>query len=131
MPSTDQNMGQSKPKHAMGRPRTKTPLTFTDEQLQRIDDYATAQAKDTTIAEAMEMDVKTFQKDFSKRCRHKRAEGKLRVLEAQLKQTQNNPVAAIWFGKQHLKQSDKGSLDVDIGNKLKGLLDWLGKRQDQ
>ena len=96
-------------KHAGGRPRTKTPDTYTPEQLAYIDLMAQAQAKDTLIAESMGVDRDTFKREFAQRCRTKRAIGKGRVLDAQYKAAAGSggPVDRIWFGKQHLEQSDK------------------------
>ena len=99
-------------KHAGGRPRTKTPDTYTPEQLAYIDKMAMAQAKDTLIAESMGIEVKTFKAEFSQRCRTKRAIGKGRVLDAQYDAASGSggPVDRIWWGKQHLEQSDKQDL---------------------
>ena len=103
---------QQTAKHAGGRPRTKTPTTYTEEQLEAIDEMAMAQAKDTLIAESMGWEVKTFKAQFSQRTRTKRAEGKRYVLQAQYKAAAGSggPVDRIWWGKQHLEQSDKQDL---------------------
>jgi len=103
---------QQTAKHAGGRPRTKTPDTYTPEQLAYIDLMAQAQAKDTLIAESMGVDRDTFKREFTQRTRTKRAEGKANVLEAQYKAAAGSggPVDRIWFGKQHLEQSDKQDL---------------------
>ena len=99
-------------KHAGGRPRTVTPDTYTPEQLAYIDLMAQAQAKDTLIAESMGVDRDTFKREFTQRTRTKRAEGKRNVLIAQYKAAAGSggPVDRIWFGKQHLEQSDKTDL---------------------
>ena len=110
-------------KHAGGRPRTVTPDTYTPEQLIYIDLMAMAQAKDTLIAESMGVDRDTFKREFTQRCRTKRAEGKATVLEAQYKAAAGSggPVDRIWFGKQHLEQTDKTDLkhsgDISIDRK--------------
>ena len=103
---------QQTAKHAGGRPRTKTPDTYTPEQFAYIDLMAQAQAKDTLIAESMGVDRDTFKREFTQRTRTKRAEGKANVLEAQYKAAAGSggPVDRIWFGKQHLEQSDKTDL---------------------
>jgi hypothetical protein len=90
----------------LGRP----PAEFTPKQLRRIDNLALRQCKDTTIAEAMGVEVKTFQAHFSKRTRQKRAEGKTILHTNQFKMARKQPVMAIWLGKQHLDQSDKAEL---------------------
>lgn len=98
-----------------GAPRTRTPKTFTEAQLAEIDRLAEAQCKDTLIAEKLDCDVKTFQGQFSKRTRKKRAEGKAKVLLAQyqgcLKQGKGAMTERIWWGKQHLEQSDKQQVE--------------------
>ena len=99
-------------KHAGGRPRTVTPDTYTPEQLIYIDLMAQAQCKDTTIAESMGIEVGVFKREFIQRTRTKRAEGKRNVLIAQYKAASGSggPVDRIWFGKQHLEQTDKTDL---------------------
>ena len=100
-----------RPKRGRGRPRTKTPVEYSEAQLRRIDDLARAQCKDTTIAEALGVDVKTFQGQFSKRTTQKRAEGKALVMEAQYRGALGTGKGAvterIWWGKQHLDQKDR------------------------
>ena len=108
-------MVEDKPKtakHPGGRPRTKTPDTYTPEQLAYIDLMAQAQCKDTTIAESMGIEVGVFKREFVQRTRTKRAEGKRNVLIAQYKAAAGSggPVDRIWWGKQHLEQSDKQDL---------------------
>ena len=99
-------------KHAGKRPRTVTPDTYTPEQLIYIDLMAMAQCKDTTIAESMGIEVGVFKREFVQRTRTKRAEGKRNVLIAQYKAAAGSggPVDRIWWGKQHLEQSDKQDL---------------------
>jgi hypothetical protein len=99
----------AKGKSLGGAPRTKTPVTWTPEQLKYIDDMAEAQCKDTTIAESLGCDVKTFQDQFSKRTREKRAQGKLKMLDAQYHKAvvDHDTTMLIWTGKQHLEQSDR------------------------
>lgn len=66
------------------------------------------QCKDTTIAETIGMDVKTFQNNYSKETRQKRAEGKARIYRLQMQAAEDgNPTMLIWLGKQHLEQTDK------------------------
>jgi len=78
---------------------------------------ALAQAKDYTIAEAMGVDVMTFKEHFLKRCKQKRAEGKLRVLNAQFRAASSpkgSTVDRIWWGKQNLGQTDKQEMTADM-----------------
>jgi len=102
-------------KHAGGRPRTKTPKAYTPEQLAQIDAMALAQCKDSTIAAALGVDREAFRREFTQRTRQKRAQGKAEIMEAQLKRARTNAVGAIWWGKQHLGQTDRA--DVTSGGK--------------
>lgn len=99
-------------KRGRGKPRTKTPAVYTKTQLRQIDAWAEAQCKDTTIAEALGVDVKAFQREFAKRTRQKRARGKACVLASQYKQALANATSAIWWGKQHLEQSDRADVAI-------------------
>lgn len=72
------------------------------------------QARDYTIAEAMGIEIETFRQHFSKRCSQKRAEGKLIIHTTQFKMARKQPVMAIWLGKQHLEQADKGELGGEV-----------------
>ena len=103
-------------KHAGGRPRTKTPVKYSKTQLQRIDEMARAQAKDSTIACAMGIGLETFRREFRERTEQKRAEGKLELLQAQRTSAivAKIPVMQIWAGKQHLGQSDKKEVAVEV-----------------
>ena len=94
-------------KHPGGRPRTKTPAMYSKSQLEQIDRMAEAQCKDTTIAVALGVDVDSFVREFAERTRRKRAEGKTTVMQSQFQQAQTTPVGAIWWGKQHLGQTDR------------------------
>lgn len=100
-------------KHAGGAPRTKTPKTWTKAQLAEIDRLAEAQCKDTTIAERMGTDLDTFRREFVKRTRRKRAEGKAQLYLAQHAKALGGDVTMlIWTGKQHLEQTDKQDHNV-------------------
>ena len=98
-----------------GAPRTRTPKTFTKATLAEIDRMAEAQCKDTTIAERLGVNVDTFRAEFQQRTRQKRAEGKAKVLLAQyqgcLRQGKGAMTERIWWGKQHLEQSDKQQIE--------------------
>jgi hypothetical protein len=98
-----------------GAPRTKTPEKFTAAQKRQIDEMAEAQCRDYTIAERLGVDLATFKAEFSKRCRQKRAEGKAKVMVAQYQGSLTRGKGAvterIWWGKQHLEQSDKQEIE--------------------
>lgn len=112
-----------------GAPRTKTPAKWTKEQLRQIDEMAESQAKDTMIAESLGVDVQTFKREFTQRCRTKRAQGKARILRRQFeKATAGDATMLIWTGKQHLEQSDKQDHKIDASKAMRELLGWVGGR---
>lgn len=119
----------TKGKRKAGAPRTKTPEVIPDTPegvtkavLEQIDELAEAQAKDTMIAEVIGWDVNTFKRQFEQRCREKRAIGKGKVLRAQyrgcFKGGKGAVTERVWFGKQHLEQTDKADQNVKVSAKL-------------
>jgi len=104
-------------KHPGGRPRTKTPKEYSAEQLALIDEMAEAQCKDTTIAERLGVDRECFKREFAQRTRQKRAEGKAKVMQAQYRGSLGTGKGAvterIWWGKQHLAQTDRQDVTSD------------------
>ena len=88
----------------MGRPKKE----FTDEQIKQIDECALINCKDNQIATLMGIPSNTFKKHFGQRCIQKRAEGQ----RAKMQQQYDNktPTMLIWWGKQHLEQSDRQEL---------------------
>jgi len=95
-----------------GRPRTVTPEEYTPEQLETIDRMATAQCRDTTIAEAIGVEVQVFKRQFAQFCRTKRAQGKAALLLEQYDKAihKRDTTMLIWCGKQHLGQSDRAEV---------------------
>lgn len=68
----------------------------------------------------------TLGKGFAETWQEQSAGGKSSVRRAQFRMAQNNIVAAIWWGKQHLGQSDKvtlapGELDAAIEHGMREL----------
>ena len=116
---------RSNGKHPGGAPRTRSPETVTEDMLRQIDELAMAQAKDTLIAETLGFDVTTFKNEFSKRCRQKRAQGKGLILRKQFEGCQSQDKGAvterIWFGKQHLEQTDKHEVEGSMTLRVPGL----------
>lgn len=84
--------------------------TYTDEQVTQIEEMALHQCRDNTIAVALGLDIKTFQKHFSKKCAQKRAEGKAEKLKQQYQD--KSPTMLVWWGKQHLGQKDKSENEI-------------------
>jgi hypothetical protein len=102
-------------KRGRGRPRTKTPQTYSKVLVRKIDQMAEAQCKDTTIAESLGMDESTFKADLSARTHKKRQQGKVKLLLAQFKGALSKGKQAykerIWLGKQHLDQHDRQEVE--------------------
>ena len=105
-----------------GRP----PKEFTEEQIRRIDELAEAQCKDFTIAEELGVEIDTFKRHFANRTQEKRAIGKNRVMLAQYQGCLVNGTGGmserVWWGKQHLKQTDKQAIEHDVSDELGDLL---------
>jgi len=93
-----------------GRPRRK----YTAEQIEKIKQYALANAHTLTIANALGIPETSLRQDFSELLIQKRAEGKIAALMYQFNQARKNPTMAIWWGKQHLDQTDKKSVEAAI-----------------
>lgn len=95
-----------------GRP----PRTFTAAEIRKVEIWAKAQAKDSTMARALGVDLKTFRAHFSATTKQKRVEGKLAVLEAQFRCATNRAAShstdRIWWGKQFLDQTDRQKSEV-------------------
>ena len=110
----------------VGRPRK----VFTEEQLARIDELAEAQCKDTTIAEALEIDPDTFKRHFAERTRQKRALGKATVMQKQYKGCMQPGAVTerIWWGKQHLEQKDRQDISSDDGALIVPGIVFIGER---
>ena len=127
-------MADKPKKHPGGRPRTKTPKEYSAEQVALIDEMAEAQCKDTTIAEALGVDINTFKTEFSRRCKEKRAEGKTRVLRAQYRAAvgaDGTPTDRIWWGKQHLDQRDAKQEVEHTGNVIVEIVTEGGRSDDK
>lgn len=103
------------PAKRRGRPRTKTPETYSKALIRKIDQMAEAQCKDTTIAESLGLDVDTFRTEFSSKTHKKRQQGKVKLLQAQFKGALSKSRQAykerIWLGKQHLDQHDRQEIE--------------------
>lgn len=111
-----------------GRPKYK----FTDEQIAKIDDLASLNCKDYTIAEVIGCDVATLKTHFSKRLIQKRAEGRAKLRQYQWEMAKTHPVMDIWLGKQPewLGQTDKQEVTHGVTDDLGVLLLKIGKTDD-
>lgn len=96
--------------------------TFTKAEIAKVELWAKAQAKDTTMARALGVDLKTFRAHFSATTKQKRVQGKLAVLEGQFRCATNRAAAystdRIWWGKQHLDQTDREKVELNQNVKI-------------
>ena len=97
---------------------------FTTEEKEEMNSMAFDQCQDNTIAKVIGCDVKTLTKSFSKVLQQKRAEGKVALRRAQMKQALANPTMAIFLGKNYLEQTDSKELN------LKGEVNIILKRKN-
>jgi len=89
---------------------------FAEEQIEQIDEYALINCKDNQIATLLGIPSETFKRHFGERCRQKRAEGQAAKMQQQY--DDKTPTMLIWWGKQHLEQSDKSQLTGKDGRAL-------------
>lgn len=126
--SKESNPEARKPPKPVGRPRK----CFSREQLKQIDEYAEAQCKDTTIAEALGIDPMTFKRHFEARTCQKRALGKVTVMRKQFEGCQQNGPGGvterIWWGKQHLEQKDRQDVTSNDGAIVVPVINYIGRR---
>ena len=128
MPNDQTN--NPKPKHPGGAPRTRTPTTWTEQQLTQMDRMAETQCKNTMIALIMGVNEHTLINEMRVRLEEKRAEGKRKLLEVQYdKALRGDTTMLIWVGKQQLDQSDKASTSITPAQGLSAALEWSRKRK--
>lgn len=128
---------------SQGRPR----LEITDAGWQMVERMAKALCTQDEIADMLGCSPKTLHTEANKQrfeqiMRSQRAHSLLLVRERQIeKAIAGNPVESIWFGKQHLNQTDRqaltngqgGPLEVAFAgmDKLEELIEKLEKRKAQ
>lgn len=86
-----------------GRPKS----SFSNEEVQQIEDYALDGCKTGTIATLMDIPYNTLNRHFGKNMHKKRCERKQILLENQNRMSKTNPAMAIFLGKNVLDQTDK------------------------
>lgn len=86
-------------------PRPKR--VFTDEDEQKMFDYALAGCQNGTIATLMCIPLTTLIRRFGSLLREKRAERKFNIRNNQTNLSEHNPAMAIFLGKNELEQVDK------------------------
>jgi hypothetical protein len=94
---------------------------LTDAQLSIMDNLASINCRDYTIAEVLGIDVKTLKSRYSKRMIQKRAIGRVELRKLQVEKGKTGDTAMlIWRGKNDLGQTDKQE-------RLHGVTDALGE----
>lgn len=130
------------------KPTGRPPTSLTEGQWKDVERMAKAMCTAQEIADYLGIAKSTLQtgpeiKDrFSKVMRQKSAATKLAVREKQLRLAmKGQPVGSIWWGKQHLGQTDRnqvlppdgGPLDQiqNAAQRLGDVLDKLAKREEE
>lgn len=99
----------------MGRPKKQ----FSEDIMQKIEEYALNNCHFETIAMALEIPVNTLKRRFGRFIRQKRAEGRVKLRANQVKLSKNHPAMAIFLGKNELGQVDKQTLDLQKPEQVK------------
>lgn len=86
-----------------GRPKR----TWTEAQISQIDDLASINCKDYTIAECLDVPLNSLKRHFGKRMIQKRAQGRVKLRQYQEGMAKTSPAMAIFLGKNELNQTDK------------------------
>ena len=87
----------------MARPKK----TFTDKDMQSIEEMALNNCHLDTIAMALDIAKTTMVRRFGTLIKRKRAEGRIRLRGYQNKLAENNSQMAIFLGKNELDQTDR------------------------
>lgn len=93
----------------MPRPKRQ----FTDEDLQKMEDYALDGCQNGTIATLMCIPKTTLIRRFGSMLQEKRAERKHILRENQTRLAKTNPAMAIFLGKNELGQVDKQEIRTE------------------
>lgn len=99
----------------MGRPKKE----ISPNEMKKAEKYAYNQAQWGTICKALGWDDNTIAQraDIRQRLEQKKAQGKIGVLIAQGTKARNGDIGAmIWYGKQHLDQTDKQESKINAGD---------------
>ncbi len=116
-PKTRQRtMHEPKPKPRPDKPLGRPKREFTVEQIELIDEHALHNCKDNQIATLIGISSNTFKQHFGERCKQKRAEGQAVKMKQQY--DDKTPTMLIWWGKQHLEQTDRQELTGKDGEAL-------------
>ena len=93
----------------LGRPRNQ----YTKAQIEEISECAFMGCQTATIARIVGIEESQIREHFTDLLEQKRAERKRFLRTQQTNQTTNNPVMAIFLGKNELGQADKQEIDVN------------------
>ncbi len=80
---------------------------FTDEEVQKIEEYASNNCHLDTIAMALGIAKTTLVRRYGTIIEKKRAEGRIKLRQNQVDLSKNNPAMAIFLGKNELNQVDR------------------------
>jgi len=92
-----------------GRPKR----VFTEQQIAQIDDMASINCKDYTIAQVLCIPIKTLKRHFGQRLIEKRAEFKRMLRGYQSNLAKTTPAMAIFLGKNELGQVDRQEIKTE------------------
>jgi len=93
----------------MARPKRQ----FTDEEEQKIEQYARNNCYDRTISTALDIPIMTLKRRFGTKIRRWRAQGKVELREVQRKLAKTSPDMAKFLGKNELGQVDKQEIKTE------------------
>jgi len=96
----------------MARPKRQ----FTDEEIQKIEQYARNNCYDRTISTALDIPINTLKRRFGTKIRRWRAQGKVELHQYQRELAKTNATMAIFLGKNELGQTDKQTAEVQVKN---------------
>jgi hypothetical protein len=98
-----------------GRPKN----SFSNEQVQQIEQYALEGCQTGTIATLMGIAYNTLNRHFRKNMHKKRCERKQSLRAKQNRLADNHPAMAIFLGKNELGQVDKQVIETEATEKVK------------
>ena len=93
----------------MARPKR----VFSEEEEQKIEEYALNNCHFDTIALAMSIPVMTLKRRYGRFIKQKRAEGRIRLRGFQVALAETNPAMSIFLGKNELEQTDKQTITTE------------------
>lgn len=108
-----------------GRPKR----VFTEDEKAKIEQMALNNCHFETISIALEIPVNTLKRHYGRFIRQKRAEG--RTIKMQQQYNDKSPTMLIWWGKQHLDQTDKQVIEHEETQQQKQLTEAQQAKVDR